>query len=152
MKTGEALVKTLEKRGADDFWAYRRIELKASVNAALAGALLDVGKIADPALTKMMFAEQAAMRARMDKAEKAEERHRRRRRDGRPRRRDAGVAEAPEVGARGLGLARHRLQVDARAGRIGDRLGAVAALPHGAARRARLRRARRRTAPWRSST
>jgi len=70
VKTGETLVKTMEKRAGEMFWANRRVELKGSVNAALAGALLDVGKIADPALTKMMFAEQAALRARMDKAEK----------------------------------------------------------------------------------
>jgi hypothetical protein len=69
-KTGEALIKTMEKRAGEMFWAHRRVELKASVNAALAGALLDVGKITDPALTKMMFAEQSALRARMDKAEK----------------------------------------------------------------------------------
>ena len=69
-----------------------------------------------------------------------EDEERRRRRDGRPRRRDGRVPEAPQVGARGLGLAGHRLQVDARPGRIGDRLGALAALPHGAACRARVRR------------
>jgi hypothetical protein len=70
VKTGEALVKTMEKRAAEAFWYYRRIELKNKVSAALASALLDIGKIGDPALAKMMFAEQSALRARMDKAEK----------------------------------------------------------------------------------
>jgi hypothetical protein len=70
VKTGEALVKMMEKRWNEAFWHYRRIELKDKVSAALARALLDVGKIGDPALVKMMFAEQAALRARMDKAEK----------------------------------------------------------------------------------
>jgi hypothetical protein len=70
VKTGEALVKMMEERWKETFWHYRRIELKNKVSAALAGALLDVGKIGDPALMKMMFAEQAALRARMDKAEK----------------------------------------------------------------------------------
>jgi hypothetical protein len=69
-KTGEALVKTLAKSISETFWHFRRIELKASVNAALAGALLDIGKLGDPSLAKMMFAEQSALRARMDKAEK----------------------------------------------------------------------------------
>ena len=70
VKTGEALAKTMDKRAGELFWANRRASLKDSVNAALAGALLDVGRIADPALAKMMFAEQSALRARMDKAEK----------------------------------------------------------------------------------
>ena len=69
VKEGEALLKTMEKRWSESFWAYRRKELKGQVNAALAGALLDVGKIGDPALSKMMFAEQSALRTRMDKAE-----------------------------------------------------------------------------------
>jgi len=70
VKTGEVLLKTMEKRQAEAFWYYRRRELKDKVSAALAGALLDVGKIGDPALSKLMFAEQSALRARMDKAEK----------------------------------------------------------------------------------
>jgi hypothetical protein len=70
VKTGEALVKKMQKRWTEGFWQSRRVELKGSVNAALAAALLDVGKIGDPTLAKMMFAEQAALRARMDKAEK----------------------------------------------------------------------------------
>ena len=69
VKEGEALLKTMEKRWSESFWYYRRKELKGQVNAALAGALLDVGKIGDPALSKMMFAEQSALRSRMDKAE-----------------------------------------------------------------------------------
>ena len=44
VKTGEALVKTMEKRQAEDFWRYRRLELKDTVSAALAGALLEVGR------------------------------------------------------------------------------------------------------------
>jgi hypothetical protein len=70
VKTGETLLKTMEKRQAEAFWYHRRRELKDKVSAALAGALLDVGKIGDPALSKLMFAEQSALRARMDKAEK----------------------------------------------------------------------------------
>ena len=70
VKTGEALLKTMEKRQAETFWYHRRRELKDKVSATLAGALLDVGRIADPALSKMMCAEQSALRARMDKAEK----------------------------------------------------------------------------------
>jgi len=73
VKTGEALRKTLKKCISETFWHFRRIELKASVNAALAGALLDIGKIGDPSLSKMMFAEQSALRARMDKAEKTKD-------------------------------------------------------------------------------
>ena len=70
VKNGETLLKTMEKRQAEAFWYYRRRDLKDKVSAALAGALLDVGKIGDPALSKLMFAEQSALRARMDKAEK----------------------------------------------------------------------------------
>ena len=73
VKTGEALRKTLKKCISETFWHFRRIELKAGVNAGLAGALLDIGKIGDPALSKMMFAEQSALRARMDKAEKTKD-------------------------------------------------------------------------------
>ena len=69
VKEGEALLKTMEKRWSASFFAFRRHELKGQVNAALAGALLDVGKIGDPALSKMMFAEQSALRSRMDQAE-----------------------------------------------------------------------------------
>jgi hypothetical protein len=72
-KTGEALLKTLKKCISETFWHLRRIELKASVNAALARALLDIGKLGDPSLSKMMFAEQSALRARMDKAEKTKD-------------------------------------------------------------------------------
>jgi hypothetical protein len=70
LKAAEALAASIRQRSYDLFASRRRTELHAQVNGALAGALLDVGKIADPVLAKMMFAEQSRMRARMDKAEK----------------------------------------------------------------------------------
>ena len=70
LKTAEALAPSIRQRSYDLFASRRRTELHGQVNGALAGALLDVGKIADPVLAKMMFAEQSRMRARMDKAEK----------------------------------------------------------------------------------
>jgi hypothetical protein len=70
VKTGEALLKTNTQRAYALFGSNRRKELFGQVNGALAGALLEIGKLSDPALTKMMFAEQSAMRSRMDKAEK----------------------------------------------------------------------------------
>jgi hypothetical protein len=69
-KAAEEMGPRIFKASTDLFAKRRREELRGQVNAALAGALLDVGKISDPALTKLMFAEQAAMKARMDKAEK----------------------------------------------------------------------------------
>ena len=70
LKAAEALGPRIFAASTEMFAKRRREELFARVNAALAGALLDIGKISDPVLTKMMFAEQSAMRARMDKAEK----------------------------------------------------------------------------------
>ncbi|MCE9659742.1 MAG: hypothetical protein K8R60_14370 [Burkholderiales bacterium] len=70
LKEAEALGPKIFKASTDLFAKRRREELFGQVNGALAGALLDIGKISDPALAKLMFAEQAAMRARMDKAEK----------------------------------------------------------------------------------
>jgi hypothetical protein len=70
LKTAEALAPAIRQRSYDLFASRRRTELKGQVNGALAGALLDVGKIGDPVLAKMMFAEQSKMKARMDKAEK----------------------------------------------------------------------------------
>lgn len=71
LKAAEALGPKIFKASTDLFAKRRREELFGQVNGALAGALLDIGKISDPALTKLMFAVQSAMRARMDKAEKA---------------------------------------------------------------------------------
>src|SRR4051812_34316259 len=45
LKTGEALIKTLDKRAGELFWAHRRVSLRADINAALAAALLDIGKL-----------------------------------------------------------------------------------------------------------
>lgn len=70
LKASEALARTIRRRAADMFARRRRLELKGKVNGALAGLLLDLGKIHDPVLMKMMFAEQSKLRARMDKAEK----------------------------------------------------------------------------------
>ena len=70
LKAAEALGPKIFAASTELFAKRRRLELFAQVNGALAGALLDIGKISDPALTKMMFAEQSALRARMDKAEK----------------------------------------------------------------------------------
>jgi hypothetical protein len=70
LKTAEALAPAIRQRSYDLFASRRRTELKGQVNGALAGALLDVGKIGDPVLAKMMFAEQSKLKARMDKAEK----------------------------------------------------------------------------------
>jgi hypothetical protein len=69
LKAAEALAPKIFTASTELFAKRRREELFGKVNGALAGALLDIGKISDPALTKMMFAEQAALRARMDKAE-----------------------------------------------------------------------------------
>ena len=70
LKAAEELGPRIFKAAGDGFAKERREELRGQVNAALAGALLDIGRISDPALTKMMFTEQAAMKSRMDKAEK----------------------------------------------------------------------------------
>jgi hypothetical protein len=70
VKAAEALRKSMWKTLSEAFWVSRRAELKTKVNADLAAALLAIGKVGDPVLSKMMFAEQSALRARMDKAEK----------------------------------------------------------------------------------
>jgi hypothetical protein len=70
LKAAEEMGPRFFQASLDAFAKRRREELRGQVNAALAGALLDIGKISDPALTKMIFAEQAAMKTRMDKAEK----------------------------------------------------------------------------------
>ena len=70
LKQAEEMGPRIFKASTDMFAKRRREELRGQVNAALAGALLDIGKMSDPALTKAMFAEQAAMKSRMDKAEK----------------------------------------------------------------------------------
>ena len=70
LKSAEEMGPRIFKAGTDAFAKGRREELRGQVNGALAGALLDIGRISDPALTRMMFAEQAAMKSRMDKAEK----------------------------------------------------------------------------------
>ena len=54
----QALKVDFDKRVRDIFSAHRRAELKGIVNAKLAAALLAIGKLQDPALTRMMFAEQ----------------------------------------------------------------------------------------------
>jgi hypothetical protein len=73
VKAAEALRKAMWKTLSESFWVNRRAELKAKVGADLAAALLAIGKIGDPVLSKMMFAEQSALRARMDKAEKVKD-------------------------------------------------------------------------------
>lgn len=70
-KKAEAMPETIRQRSYAMFAKHRRVELKGQVGGALAGALLEVGKISDPILTRLMFAEQAKLKARMDKAEKA---------------------------------------------------------------------------------
>ncbi|MEP6739128.1 MAG: hypothetical protein ABJA61_02030 [Caldimonas sp.] len=70
LKTAEALAPTIRQRSYDMFARRRRIELQGQLNGALAAMLLDVGKIQDPVLTRSMFAEQAKMKAQMNKAEK----------------------------------------------------------------------------------
>ena len=70
LKTAEALAPQIMQHTYDAFCERRRAELKGLVNGALAGVLLDIGKLSDPVLTKLVFAEQAKLRARMDKAEK----------------------------------------------------------------------------------
>ena len=73
VKAAEALRKAMWKTLSESFWVNRRAELKAKIGADLAAALLAIGKIGDPVLSKMMFAEQSALRARMDKAEKVKD-------------------------------------------------------------------------------
>lgn len=65
------LAPVVVKRSQDAWLKQRRVELQGEVNAGLAGALLEIGKLQEPLLVKHMFAEQAAMKARMNKAEKA---------------------------------------------------------------------------------
>jgi hypothetical protein len=69
-KAGDKLAAAIRQRSYDAYAKGRRVELKGQVNAGLASALLEIGKLQDPALVKLMFAEQAALKARMDKAEK----------------------------------------------------------------------------------
>ena len=70
LKKAEALPEMILQRSYVLFAQRRRVELKGEVGGKLAGALLEVGKISDPILTRMMFAEQYKLKARMDKAEK----------------------------------------------------------------------------------
>ena len=70
LKAAEKLAKTIAQRTSDMFGKRRRLQLKGKVNGALTALLLDLGKIQDPVLMKMMFAEQSKLRSRMDKAEK----------------------------------------------------------------------------------
>ena len=70
LKAAEEMGPRIFTASTDAFARSRREELRGQVNAALAGALLDIGKMSDRALTKMMFEEQSAMKSRMDKAEK----------------------------------------------------------------------------------
>ena len=61
----------ITRRWQEAWLKARRTELQGQVNASLAGALLEIGKLQEPLLVKQMFAEQAAMKARMNKAEKS---------------------------------------------------------------------------------
>jgi hypothetical protein len=70
LKAAEEMGPRIFTASTELFARHRREELRGQVGAALAGALLDIGKLADPALARKMFAEQAAMKARLDKAEK----------------------------------------------------------------------------------